>query len=121
MSLNQCNTIITKIKKQHESIIWPFLVPVDPIQLNLPDYLDVIKNPMDLGTIANKIKKKEYLTHYSFVHDLNLVWDNCIFYNGEHTDIGKWAIMLKKTSIELINGKKKKKTTLPAIFFLLMQ
>ena len=30
---------------------WPFAIPVDPVALNIPDYFDVIKQPMDLGTI----------------------------------------------------------------------
>lgn len=29
-----------------------FGLPVDPVLLNLPDYFQVIKNPMDLGIIA---------------------------------------------------------------------
>lgn len=29
----------------------PFVEPVDPVALNIPDYLEVIKNPMDLSTI----------------------------------------------------------------------
>eukprot|EP00967_Tisochrysis_lutea_P099367 scaffold147569_cov29-Tisochrysis_lutea.AAC.1 len=29
----------------------PFLAPVDPVQLNLPDYFQVIKQPMDLGAL----------------------------------------------------------------------
>ena len=28
---------------------WPFLEPVDPVALNIPDYPDVIKHPMDLS------------------------------------------------------------------------
>jgi hypothetical protein len=30
----------------------PFEAPVDPDLLNLPDYFEIIKRPMDLGTIA---------------------------------------------------------------------
>ena len=33
---------------------WVFNNPVDPIELGLPDYFDVIKKPMDLGTIVQK-------------------------------------------------------------------
>ena len=31
--------------------VWPFLKPVDPVADHCPSYFDVIKNPMDLGTI----------------------------------------------------------------------
>jgi len=30
---------------------WPFNQPVDPVELNLPDYFEKIKNPTDFGTI----------------------------------------------------------------------
>jgi hypothetical protein len=33
---------------------WVFNTPVDPLALNIPDYFDVIKSPMDLGTIKVK-------------------------------------------------------------------
>jgi hypothetical protein len=29
----------------------PFLTPVDPIKLDIPNYFQIIKKPMDLGTI----------------------------------------------------------------------
>jgi len=29
----------------------PFRIPVDPEALGIPDYLDIIKKPMDMGTI----------------------------------------------------------------------
>ena len=28
-----------------------FAVPVDPVELEIPDYFDVIKRPMDMGTV----------------------------------------------------------------------
>lgn len=30
---------------------WIFKEPVDPVKLNLPDYFDIIKQPMDMGTV----------------------------------------------------------------------
>ena len=34
--------------------------PVDPKQLGLPDYFEVIKKPMDLSLIKKKFEQKEY-------------------------------------------------------------
>jgi hypothetical protein len=34
-----------------QAYAWPFLQPVDPTALNLHDYYDIIKKPMDLSTI----------------------------------------------------------------------
>ena len=31
------------------------MVPVDPIALGIPNYFQYVKNPMDFGTIRNKI------------------------------------------------------------------
>jgi hypothetical protein len=53
-------TTVTGIWKEVHKIIkslinhkhgWPFREPVDPVALNIPDYPQIIKNPMDLGTI----------------------------------------------------------------------
>jgi hypothetical protein len=48
--LKKCYAIITSMRKH--SMAWPFNEPVDPIKLNIPDYFDFIKHPMDFGTIA---------------------------------------------------------------------
>jgi hypothetical protein len=46
--------VLRKLIRRKSS--WPFLEPVDPVALNIPDYPDVIKNPMDLFTI--KVRSK---------------------------------------------------------------
>jgi hypothetical protein len=38
---------------------WPFTQPVDPVALNIPDYLDVVKQPMDLGTVQKNLAEGE--------------------------------------------------------------
>jgi transcriptional activator SPT7 len=43
----------------------------------------VIKQPMDLGTMTKKLKSLQYKSKADFVHDLNLVWDNCLKYNQD--------------------------------------
>jgi hypothetical protein len=44
---------------------WPFNQPVDPVALNIPDYLDVVKQPMDLGTIKGQFAAGEPISSFS--------------------------------------------------------
>lgn len=44
-----CIRVVERLMKLDKSE-W-FLDPVDPISLGIPDYLDIVKQPMDLGTI----------------------------------------------------------------------
>ncbi|KAF0900537.1 hypothetical protein E2562_032132 [Oryza meyeriana var. granulata] len=52
-AFKQCGNLLKNIFKHQ----WagPFLVPVDAVKLNIPDYFDIIKKPMDLGTIEKKL------------------------------------------------------------------
>lgn len=56
--------IIKKIVSK--PLAYPFLLPVDPVALGIPDYVNIVKNPMDLGTIKGKLKAKNYLTMFDF-------------------------------------------------------
>jgi hypothetical protein len=61
----------------------PFSKPVDVIGLNIPDYLEIIQKPMDLGTIKKKLMGKEYLTQDEFLEDVYLIFENCRKYNTD--------------------------------------
>ncbi|KAG6545208.1 hypothetical protein Mapa_013320 [Marchantia paleacea] len=62
----------------------PFNEPVDPVALEIPDYLDVIKEPMDLGTIREMLESgTHYTTAQEVYDDVQLVWSNCRKYNQE--------------------------------------
>lgn len=43
-----------------------FRKPVDPVQLKIPTYFEVIKQPMDLGTVLERCKKLQYRTVLEF-------------------------------------------------------
>lgn len=49
---------------------WIFHEAVDPIKLNIPDYLDIIKNPMDLSTVKTKLGNNEYTKISDFLNDV---------------------------------------------------
>ncbi|WAR56945.1 hypothetical protein PtB15_7B798 [Puccinia triticina] len=78
-------TSVTKQLKKHRSA-GPFLAPVDPVALNIPDYFNVVKQPMDLSTIETRLGKAGKPCHYrsaeEFVADIQLVFSNCYMYNG---------------------------------------
>jgi hypothetical protein len=47
----------------------------------LTDYPLLIKKPMDLGTVQNKLNEGEYLYVEDMIDDIQLIWDNCKTYN----------------------------------------
>jgi Bromodomain len=74
------------------SSAWIFYEPVDFVKLGIPDYLEIIKHPMDFGTIKNNLSNNKYLKVQEFLEDLNLVFNNCLLYNGENSQV---SIMCK--------------------------
>lgn len=50
--LHHCWDILKEmLSRRHNSYAWPFYTPVDVVALGLHDYHNIIKQPMDLGTI----------------------------------------------------------------------
>ncbi len=75
--------LLNKLWK-HKSA-WIFHEPVDPERHQIPDYFNFVKNPMDLGTVKSKLNQNKYRYCKDFLHDINLIFNNCILYNGpEH-------------------------------------
>lgn len=73
------NVINGKLKTLPEA--WPFLKPVS--KKLVKDYYSIVKNPMDLETIAKKVKAHKYHNRGEFLHDIDLILENSIAYNGE--------------------------------------
>lgn len=90
-----CQPALEDLYKQ-PSVQSIFGYPVDPIQLNIPDYFDIIKNPMDLGTVKKKMETGGYRDLQSFQNDVYLVFDNAMLYNPKGTPVNDLAKQLKK-------------------------
>lgn len=60
---------------------------VDPSDsaLGLTDYTFIIKNPMDLGSVSEKLRTDKYRFVEEALDDLQLIWDNCKSYNHPDT------------------------------------
>ncbi|KAL6943065.1 hypothetical protein ACO0RG_002049 [Hanseniaspora osmophila] len=83
-------TSIRNIKRLKDAR--PFLVPVDPVALNIPQYFQYITKPVDLSLIEKKLQLKVYSNVEEFYSDFKLMVDNCVRFNGETSGI---AIMAK--------------------------
>ncbi|AAF80635.1 F2D10.15 [Arabidopsis thaliana] len=57
--------------------------PVDPEEL--PDYFEIIKNPMDFSTLRNKLDSGAYSTLEQFERDVFLICTNAMEYNSADT------------------------------------
>jgi len=77
---------------------WVFNEPVNPEALGIPDYFDVIKHPMDLGTIAKKLENGAYSTFHDFFLDVRLTFANALQYNQVGSPVYEWALILKEKS-----------------------
>ncbi|KAM7317083.1 ATPase family AAA domain-containing protein 2 isoform X2 [Alexandromys fortis] len=58
-----------------------FTKPVDPDEV--PDYVTVIKQPMDLSSVISKIDLHKYLTVKDYLQDIDLICSNALEYNPD--------------------------------------
>ncbi len=77
--LADCVKEMERLKKL-PAYLW-FQHPVDPVKLQIPTYFEVIKKPMDFGTISRKLASGAYGTAQAFKDDMLLVVDNAIAFN----------------------------------------
>lgn len=74
--------------KRHNTS-WPFL---EPVSVNdVQDYYTVIKNPMDLQTMQQKIETDQYKTFEEMDADVQLIINNCYTYNPPGSQYAKCA------------------------------
>ena len=117
--------MIEKLVKNPNS--WPFRTPVKPEEWGISDYFDIIKEPMDLGTVSDKLSQTDmlrrtgpYVDLSNMVKDCRLIWKNCKTYNYEGSDIWKIADSMEKEFENLLSAatgiSKKKKKIMNIIF-----
>ena len=56
--LSRCDSLLTSLMEN--PLATPFCVPVDPINHNAPNYLEIILRPMDLGTVQARLRDGHY-------------------------------------------------------------
>ncbi|KAH3745081.1 transcription factor GTE12 [Pelomyxa schiedti] len=90
-NLARLQRALSKMMQMPEA--YPFNQPVDPISLKIPDYFDVVKDPMDFSTILTNVKNGLITTPEDFANDMRLVFSNAMMYNP----VGHPVHMLAKT------------------------
>jgi hypothetical protein len=88
--------VICAILEEHDRdgrlLCPPFRILVSPDAL--PMYYQVIKEPIDLQKIANKIRDSEYASWNEFGNDLKLLYQNAKQFNSPSSSIYKDAVYL---------------------------
>ncbi len=90
-----------------------FNEPVDVEALELTDYYDIIKQPMDLGTVSDKLQKGDYTDLEELFSDVRLTFNNAVTYNPAKLPVHKAAVDLlnrfnkkaKRLELDLMAGK----------------
>ncbi|XP_056314680.1 bromodomain-containing protein 3b isoform X4 [Danio aesculapii] len=94
--LKYCDTILKEmLSKKHAAYAWPFYKPVDAEALELHDYHEIIKQPMDLSTVKKKMDSREYPDAQNFAADIRLMFSNCYKYNPPDHEVVAMARKLQ--------------------------
>lgn len=99
---SECSKLLGRLMRQDSAI--PFLEPVDPVAMNLPDYFDIIKNPMDLGTVKSNLEQNRYTEPAQVLKDIVRCFENAIEYNPGTEPAHKLAIAMNASFTSLCNG-----------------
>lgn len=84
LQLRFCDEVLKEISNaKHWQMNQYFLYPVDPVALNIPTYFQIVKKPMDLGTIRTSLANNAYEKAKDFEEDVRLIFKNCYKFNPD--------------------------------------
>ena len=75
---------------------WPFHYPVDTVKLGLPDYFEIIKEPMDMLTIKERLDNNFYWKAQDCIEDFNKMLTNIYIYKKPGEEIVVMAKNLER-------------------------
>ncbi|KAK3699177.1 transcription initiation at TATA-containing promoter protein [Vermiconidia calcicola] len=108
LELRFCEHVLDEIRSpKYGTLNHVFLMPVDPVALNIPHYRQVIKQPMDLSTMSQKLKNGQYGTASEFKKDFDLMVRNCLTFNPVGNAVRDLGIQLQREFETLWSSKEK--------------
>uniref|UniRef100_A0A8C5KPN7 Bromodomain testis-specific protein n=1 Tax=Jaculus jaculus TaxID=51337 RepID=A0A8C5KPN7_JACJA len=94
--LSYCSEVLKELlAKKHLPYAQPFYSPVNTNALHLRNYYDIVKTPMDLSTIKEKMDQQKYKDAYEFAADVRLMFMNCYKYNPPNHKVVAMARMFQ--------------------------
>ncbi|XP_068110141.1 bromodomain adjacent to zinc finger domain protein 1A isoform X2 [Hyperolius riggenbachi] len=75
--ISACEQLVVELVRHDDS--WPFMRVVSKAQV--PDYFEIIRKPIALNIIREKVNKCEYNSASEFLDDVQLMFSNCFEYN----------------------------------------
>ncbi|KAJ4355988.1 transcription initiation at TATA-containing promoter protein [Didymosphaeria variabile] len=106
LELKFCENVLSELlKPKYAKFSWPFMAPVDPVALNIPSYMKIIKKPMDFGTVKKNLDAGVYQNAKDFYNDAQLVFLNCFKFNPETDEVNKMGKQLNEVFNSLWSEK----------------
>lgn len=80
----------------------------EPVEIEaVPDYMDVVTHPMDLGTMRTKLRSGQYQTLDDMENDFNLMISNCLAYNDKGNIFYRAGILMRDKCTPLFKAARK--------------
>lgn len=89
------NSFFAKDSTKTAITIIYYLIPIpgsfrcNKLFVQVDDYLDVIKEPMDLSTVMTRINSHHYHSCAHYLKDIDLIVNNCLEYNPDKDQFDK--------------------------------
>mmetsp|Transcript_36440 Transcript_36440/g.60366 ORF Transcript_36440/g.60366 Transcript_36440/m.60366 type:complete len:334 (+) Transcript_36440:92-1093(+) len=90
--LRKCDGFMKTILKRNQAV--HFAKPVDWKKMGLHDYPKLIKQPMDLSTVSDRLARNFYVRLEDWANDMRLVWKNAFIFNAPDSMYFKAAKVL---------------------------
>ncbi|KAK1354407.1 hypothetical protein POM88_047663 [Heracleum sosnowskyi] len=104
VTMRKCGEILAKLMNSRHG--WVFNEPVDVVAFGLKDYYEIVKRPMDLGTVKSKLNKRVYKDSLDFAKDVELTFNNALAYNEKGDEVHTMATDLLDMFRKLMAYKK---------------
>ena len=99
------DAVNTLSHNDHSKKNYLFLEPVD--LKYFPTYTEIVKRPMDLGTLRIHLEGGKYRNRDEFYKDAMLCFENALaFHSGNKST--RWIVKLAKDMMKLVSREKKK-------------